>query len=160
MTSDNYEDKPSWSEIDKKKDSSKHASGDSADSRPKSPKKDWIHKMYLKEIEGLFKGKRGSKEHSVALEAIHKKTGTKQFNTAAKKYIKEYGLPDDWSTLFLLIDYKELKVVKQVITLLKEMSKEEPLSLKEGFKSKLNIIAMTSPDEKLRDLAEETLEDL
>ena len=161
MTSDyDDDDKPSWREIDKKKDSSKHLSEDPSDSRPKSPKKDWVQKMYLKEIENLFKGKKGSKEHTAALEAIHKKTGTKQFNTAVKKYIKEYGLPDDWSTLFLLIDYKDIEVVKKVISTLKDMSDEEPIGLKEGFKSKLNIIAMTSPNEDLREAAEEAMEDL
>lgn len=161
MTSD-YEDKPSWREIDKKKDGSKHVSQDASDpdTAPKSSKKDWVQKMYLKEIENLFKGKAGSKEHNIALEAIHKKAGTKQFHTAVKKYIKEYELPDDWSTLFLLIDYKDIKIVKQVISALKEMSAQEPLSLTEGLKSKLNILAMTSPNEDLREAAEEALEDL
>jgi hypothetical protein len=159
MTSD-YDDKPSWSEIDKKKDSSKHVSEEHSESQPRSPKKEWVHKMYLKEIDSLFKGKKGSKEHTTALEAIHKKTGTKQFNTVVKKYVKEYGLPDDWSTLFLMIDYKDLKIVKQVLDTLVEMLDEEPLTVKEGFKSKLNIIAMTSSNEKLRLLAEETLEEI
>ncbi len=159
MMSD-YDDKPSWSEIDKKKDSSQHTSEEPSESRAKSPKKEWIHKMYLKEIDSLFKGKKGSKEHTSALEAIHKKTGTKQFNTVVKKYVKEYGLPDDWSTLFLMIDYKDINTVQQVLNALMEMLDEEPLTVKEGFRSKLNIIAMTSSNEKLRQLAEETLEDL
>jgi hypothetical protein len=69
-------------------------------------------------------------------------------------------LPDDWSTLFLLLDYKELKVVKRVIAVLKEKALEEPLNIKEGFKSKLRIIAMTTPDSELKEIAEETVEGL
>lgn len=157
---DDYDEKPSWSDIDKKKDKSKHVSEDTPDSTPKSPKKEWAQKMYLKEIENLFKGKKASKEHSAAIEEIHQRAGTKRFNTTVKKYIKEYGLPDDWSTLFLLLDYKDIKVVKKVITLLKKMVDEEPLSIKEGFKSKLSIIAMTASNDDLRETAEETLEDM
>jgi hypothetical protein len=40
------------------------------------------------------------------------------------------------------------------------MSKEEPLNIKEGFKSKLNIIAMTTPDDELKEVAEEAREGL
>jgi len=164
MTSDydDYDDKPSWREIDRKKDKSSHVSDDSqdAEAKQKSPKKEWVQKMYLKEIENLFKGKKGSKEHTDALDAIHQRAGTKKFNTAVKKYMKEFGLPDDWSTLFLLLDYKDTKIVKQAITALKEMAPEEPLTLKEGFKSKLNIITMTTQDDDVRDIAEEALEDL
>ncbi len=164
MTSgyDDYDDndKPDWKEIDRKKDRSKHLSEDKPDAKPKSPKKEWAQKMYLKEIENLFKGKKASKEHSSALEEIHQRAGTKKFNTTVKKYLKEYGLPDDWSTLFLILDYKDIKIVKKAIDLLVEMSAEEPLTKKEGLKSKLNIIAMTSDNDDLRDAAEEALENL
>lgn len=162
MTSDydNYNDKPDWKEIDGKKDRSRHISQDNHESAPKSKKKDWVQKMYLKEIDNLFKGKKGTKEHDSALEAIHKKSGTKSFNSAVKKYMKEYGLPDDWSTLFLLMDYKDVKVVTEAILTLKKMVGEEPLSLKEGLKSKLNIMTMTSASEDLRRIAEEVLDEL
>lgn len=162
MTSDydDRDDRPSWRDIDKRKDRSKHVSEDRPDLAPKSPRKDWAQKMYLKEIENLFKGKKGSKDHGIALEEIHQKAGTKKLNSAVKKYIKEYGLPDDWSTLFLLLDYKDIKVVKKAVAILKDMSKEEPLNIKEGLKSKLNIIAMTTPDDELKEVAEEALEDL
>lgn len=160
MTSgyDDYDEKPSWREIDKMRDGSKHVSADKQEERPKSPKKEWAQKMYMKEIANLFKGKKASKEHGAAIEAIHERAGTKKFNTAVKKYLKEYGLPDDWSTLFLLLDYKEIKVVRQVIERLKQMSVEEPLSIQEGFKSKLKIISMTTEDDDLREVAEDALE--
>jgi hypothetical protein len=157
---DDHEDRPSWRDIDKKKDRSKHVSDDSQQARPKSAKKEWVQKMYLKEIENLFKGKKATKEHAEALEAIHQRAGTKKFNSTVKKYIKEYGMPDDWSTLFLLLDYREIKVVKQAIRLLIEKVPEESLAKREGLKSKLNIMAMTGTNEDLRELAEETIEEL
>jgi len=157
---DDNDSKPEWREIDKKRDQSSHVSSDPADTAAKSARKEWAQKMYLKEIDSLFKGKKATKEHAVALEEIHKRSGTKKFNTAVRKYVKEYGLPDDWSTLSLVLDYKDIKVVKSAIKALLEKIDDEPLSLKEGFKSKMNIIAMTAADDKLREAAEEALEEL
>jgi len=159
-TYDNDRERPNWREIDRRKDRSKHVSHDKTTYRPKSQKAKWAQKLYLKEIENLFKGKKATKEHALALEAIHKYSGTKKFNSTVKKYIKEYDLPDDWSTLFLLLDYKDINIVKRVISVLKEMAYEQPLSIKEGFKSKLRIIEMTTSDEELRELVKETLEEI
>jgi len=154
---DDERERPSWRDLDRKKDRSKHVSGDRPAFRPKSAKAQWAQKQYLKEVENLFKGKKASKDHTIAHEEIHKYAGTNKFNTTVKKYLAEYDLPDDWSTLFLLLDYKELKVVKRVIDVLKEKAQEEPLNIKEGFKSKLRIIAMTTSDSELKEIAEETV---
>lgn len=151
------ENKTNWPEDSKRSD---QVSFDQPDTDARSARKEWAQKMYLKEIDSLFKGKKSSEEHTLAFNEIHKRSGTKKFNTAVRKYIKEYGLPDDWSTLSLLLDYKDIKVVKSVIKELLAKIDEEPLSLKEGFKSKMNIIAMTTTDDKLRDAAEEALEEL
>jgi len=157
---DDDRERPSWRDRDRKKDRSKHVSGDKPAFRPKSAKAQWAQKQYLKEVENLFKGKKASKDHGIAHEAIHQSSGTGKFNATVKKYIAEYDLPDDWSTLFLLLDYKEIKIVKRVIALLKEKAQEEPLNIKEGFKSKLRIIAMTTGDSELKEIAEETVEGL
>jgi hypothetical protein len=159
MTSD-YDDKPDWREIDRRKDKSNHTSSEQSEQKPSTEKSKWAQKMYMKEIQNLFKGKKGTKEHSAALEEIHQKAGTKKFNTVVKKYIKEYGLPDDWSTLFLFLDYKDMKIIIQSLSKLTEMVHDEPLTIKEGFKSKLSIIAMTTPHEDLREAAEEALSEL
>jgi len=157
---DDYDEKPSWRDIDRQRDRSSHTRGDTDEQRPKSPKKEWAQKMYLKEIENLFKGKKASPEHSVALNDLHQKAGTKKFNTAAKKYVKEYGLPDDWSTLFLLLDYKDIKIVRQAVERLISIMDEEPLNKKEGLKSKLSIMTMTAEDDDVREIAQEHLEGL
>lgn len=153
-------ERPSWRDIDRKKDRSKHVAEDHPAFRPKSAKAQWAQKQYLKEVENLFKGKKATKEHAIAHEAIHNYAGTSKFNVAVKKYIEEYDLPDDWSTLFLLLDYKDLSVVKRVIATLKEKAQEETLNLKEGLKSKLRIIAMTTTDSELKEIAEEAVERL
>jgi hypothetical protein len=157
---DDERERPSWRDRDRKKDRSRHLSQDQPAYRPKSAKAVWAQKQYLKEVENLFKGKKASKEHAVAHEEIHKCAGTKKFNTAVKKYLAEYDLPDDWSTLFILLDYKDLAVVMRAIAVLKDMAHEEPLNIQEGLKSKLRIIAMTTADSDLRESAEEALQAL
>jgi hypothetical protein len=153
-------EKPSWRDIDRQRDGSAHASKEPGEQRAKSPRKEWAQKMYLKEIENLFKGKKATKEHAAALKEVHERAGTKKFVPAVKKYLKEYGMPDDWSTLFLLLDYEDTKVAKDAVTALLALEPEALLNLKEGLKSKLNIIIMTATDDDLREIAEEALQHL
>ncbi len=157
---DDYPEKKSWRDIDRVRDKSSHVSDDPDAQRPQSPKKEWAQKMYLKEIENLFRGKKATPEHAAALNEIHKRAGTKKFNTAVRKYVKEYGLPDDWSTLFLLLDYKDVKIVRQAAEKLVSIIDDEPLNKKEGLKSKLSIMAMTADDDEVREIAQEHLEGL
>jgi len=154
---DDYNEKPSWRDIDRQRDRSAHTSRDTEQQRPKSPRKEWAQKMYLREIENLFKGRKATPEHAGALNEIHLRAGTKKFNTAVRKYLKEYGLPDDWSTLFLLLDYKDVKIVRQSMEKLVSIMDEEPLNKKEGLKSKLSIMAMTAEDDEVREIAQEQL---
>jgi hypothetical protein len=164
MTSDYDDDdereKRSWRDIDRQRDGSAHVSREPGEPRQRSPKKEWAQKMYLKEIENLFKGKKATKEHAAAIKEIHERAGTKKFAPAVKKYLKEYGMPDDWSTLFLLLDYEDIAVAKNAVAALVALAPEAQLNLKEGLKSKLNIIVMTATDDDLRDAAEEALETL
>lgn len=158
---DDDREKRSWRDIDRQRDGSAHASKEQGgEARQKSPRKEWAQKMYLKEIENLFKGKKASKEHAAALKEVHERAGTKKFTPAVKKYLKEFGMPDDWSTLFLLLDYEDLAVAKDAVAALIALVPEAQLNLKEGLKSKLNIILMTTTDDELHDIAEEALQQL
>jgi hypothetical protein len=157
---DDDREKPSWRDIDRQRDGSAHTSREPGEQRAKSPRKEWAQKMYLKEIENLFKGKKATKEHAAALKEVHERAGTKKFGTAVKKYLKEYGMPDDWSTLFLLLDYEDTKVARDAVEALLALEPEAQLNLKEGLKSKLNIIIMTATDDDLLEIAEEALQKL
>ena len=157
---DDDREKPSWRDIDRHRDGSSHVSREPGEGRQKSPRKEWAQKMYLKEIENLFKGKKASKEHAAAIKEMHERAGTKKFGPVAKKYLKEFGMPDDWSTLFLLLDYDDITVAKNAIAALLALAPEAQVNLKEGLKSKLNIIIMTATDDDLREIAEEALQGL
>jgi hypothetical protein len=117
-------------------------------------------KKYRKEADKLFMGKKGTKKHQKAHHDIDRYHGTDQFETTVKNYIDQYGLPDDWSTLSLLLDYSDSEKVLQVLATMKNMYEGRSPVEKQGFKAKVDILAMTASDSDLRDLAEELLKTL
>ena len=104
-------EKPSWREIDRKRDRSRHVSRDKRGREEKSLQSTWAKQQYLKKVNKLFQGEKGGKEHKAALDAIHRHYGSSKFASAVKKYLKKYGIPNDWSTLMLMLDYKDDEVL-------------------------------------------------
>jgi hypothetical protein len=154
---DDFRERPSWRERDRRKDRSKHVGqGD----LPSGQGSRWVRKQILREAERLFQGNRAKKvdpEQEKARNEIHLTFGTKKFGPSVKRYLKDYGLPDDWGTLMLLLDSKESATVIQAIESLKNLYPQQGLEEQQGFRSKLNIIAMTSKDDEVRFFAEETV---
>jgi hypothetical protein len=117
-------------------------------------------RKYRKEVDKLFMGKKGTKKHQKARNDIDRYHGTDQFESAVKSYLDQYGLPDDWSTLSLLLDYSDAEQVLQALTAMKNLYEARTPMEKQGFKAKLDILAMTAHDSDLRDFAEEMLKTL
>jgi hypothetical protein len=156
---DEFKEKPSWRDKDRRRDRSRHvAQGDmGASSSP------WMRKQILREAEKLFQGgrtKKANPEQEKACNEIHRHCGTAKFSPAVRKYIKQYGLPEDWSTLMILLEYKESETAVHTIEALLKLYADQGLEEQQGFRSKLNIIAMTTKDEALRLRAEETVANL
>ena len=114
-------------------------------------------KKYRKEADKLFMGKKGTKKHQKVHDDIDRYQGTNQFETAVKAYLDQYGLPDDWSTLSLLLDYSDPEKVLQALAAMKDLYETRSPIEKQGFKAKVDILAMTASDSDLRDFAEEML---
>ncbi len=114
----------------------------------------------MEELEKLFSGKKGTKEHQKLYEAIHKTYGSNKFHRTVERYIQEYGLPEDWGTLILLLDHKKPEIVRQALEALKGLYPQKGLVEKQGFISKVKIIALTAEDDLLRADAETTLEEI
>jgi hypothetical protein len=153
-------EKLSWREIDRRRDRSPHAPKEAPRERVRSRRSEWVMKKYRKEADKLFMGKKGTKKHQKAHHDIDRYHGTDQFETAVKNYIDQYGLPDDWSTLSLLLDYSDSEKVLQVLAAMKNLYEGRSPIEKQGFKAKVDILAMTASDSDLRDLAEEMLKTL
>ena len=155
---EDFWDKPSWRDRDRRRDRSSHVGQDDLTVRSK-----WVRNEILKGAEKLFQGgpkKKVDPEQEKASNEIHKTVGSKKFDAAVKRYLKEYGVPDDWSTLLLLLDFKDPATVMASIENLKALYPNQGLEEQWGFRSKLNIISMTTKDDELRICAEETGGDL
>jgi hypothetical protein len=153
-------EKLSWREIDRRRDRSPHAPKETHGERVRSRRSEWVMKRYRKEADKLFMGKKGTKKHQKAHSDIDRYHGTDQFETAVKNYIDQYGLPDDWSTLSLLLDYSDSEKVLQALAAMKNLYEARSPIEKQGFKAKVDILAMTASDSDLRDFAEEMLKTL
>lgn len=153
-------EKISWREIDRRKDRSPYAPKETPKDRVKSRRSEWMMKKYRKEADKLFMGKKGTKKHQKAHHDIDRYHGTDQFETAVKNYLDQYGLPDDWSTLSLILDYSDSERVLQALAAMKDLYETRTLVEKQGFKAKVDILAMTASDSDLRDYAEEMLKTL
>ena len=154
-------DKISWREIDRRRARSPYAPKEAPEHREKpSRRSEWIKKQYRKEADKLFLGKKGTKKHQKALDEIERTYGTDQFNSTVRSYLEEYGLPGDWSTLSLLLDYSDAERVPEVMRAMKNLHDSRTALEKQGFKAKLEILAMTSSNGDLRELAEEILKTL
>ena len=151
----------SWREVDRRKDRSPYApKEDRPKDQERSRRSEWVMKKYRKEAEKLFMGKKGTKKHQKALNDIDRHHGTDQFEAAVKAYIDEYGLPEDWSTLSLILDYSSAEKVIEAMNLMKNLYEARTPVEKRGFKAKLDILAMTAKDADLRESAEEMLKGL
>jgi hypothetical protein len=153
-------EKISWREIDRRKDRSPYAPKESTQDRERTPRSQWMKKKYRKEVDKLFMGKKGTKKHQKARDDIDRYHGTDQFETMVKTYLDQYGLPDDWNTLSLLLDYSDAEKVLQVLAGMKNLYETRTPMEKQGFKAKVDILAMTARDGDLRDFAEEMLKTL
>ena len=153
-------DQISWREIDRRRDRSPYAPKETPVPREKSHRSEWMMKQYRKEADKLFMGKKGTKKHQKALSDIDRHHGTDQFETTVKTYLDQYGLPEDWSTLSLLLDYPDAEKVFQALAAMKNLYETRTPVEKQGFKAKVDILAMTSTNSDLRDLAEEMLKTL
>lgn len=156
---DQDRERPSWREIDARRD---RQSSRPVPKERRLPKKqaEWVRKMALRQAEALFKGKRGRPEYQTALKELEAAHGTKKFPAAAKKFLQEYGLPEEWGALNMLLDFPEPEVLTEVVRAMAAQADSRSLVEQQGFKGKLQILALTSADAAVRQEAEEVIENL
>ncbi len=120
-----------------------------------------IKSQYLKEMERVFSGPKGSKDHDKDLQRLHDAYGSARFEKQAAIYIKKYGLPDDWGALMLLLDLnKATDVVLEVMEKLVEISKGKSSLERKGLRSKLRTLALTTKNLEIADTAEALIEEI
>jgi hypothetical protein len=155
---DDERERPSWREIDAARDRSSHVEGEKHPRGGKAKAQaERERKAALAQAEQLFAGKKATPEHAKALASLDNYYGTPKFLPAARKYVREYGLPDDWGSLILMLDLPDKAVVGEALARLAKLYPEAGLTKQIGLKAKVETQAMTARDPEMRRLAEEFL---
>ncbi|OGP70951.1 MAG: hypothetical protein A2Y80_04105 [Deltaproteobacteria bacterium RBG_13_58_19] len=149
-------ERPSWREIDQRRD---RQGQQRAPAKPRMPKKqaELERQLALRQAEALFRGKRGRPEYQKALKELEAAHGTKKFSAAVKKFLEEYGLPEEWGALNLLLDFPQPEVVGEVLAAMAAQMGSRSRVEQQGFKGRVRILALTSKDGEVRRAAEEIL---
>jgi hypothetical protein len=159
MSDYDNDERPSWRDIDKKRDRSSHTKQEQREKK-EAPKDRWNVGRHKKALDQLFKGDKGTIEHEKLYTRIHKSYGSPGFVQNVIKYIEKYGPPDDASTLILSLDAKKAEVMLLVMDKLKEIYSNVSGREKEDIRRKLSILALTDRSEDIKERASEILEEL
>ncbi len=153
---DDERERRSWREIDQQRD---RAGGVRPRRQPKVPKKqeEAVRLAALAQAEALFKGKRARPEYQTDLRKLEERHGTKKFAEYARKFMEEYGLPEEWGALTRLLDYPDGEVVVKVLQALAAQAGSRSRVEQQGFKGRLQVLSLTSPYAEVRLGAEEIL---
>jgi hypothetical protein len=155
---DDERERPSWREIDQRRDGSRHR-GLASPPVPKAQAES-IRQQALAQAEALFRGKRARPEYRGDLKKLEASHGTKKFQVLAKKFMEEYGLPEEWGALIRFLDYDDATAGVMVLQAMAGQAEQRSRVEKQGFKSRLQVLALTSPHPEIRRAAEEILGNL
>jgi hypothetical protein len=155
---DEERERPSWREIDQRRDGSRHR----AKAPPPVPKAqaESIRKQALAQAEALFQGKRARPEYPTDLKKLEAAHGSKKFPALAKQFLEEYGLPEEWGALTRLLDYDDPATGAEVLRAMASQVERRSRVEKQGFRGRLQVLAITSPHPGIRRVAEEILAEI
>ena len=152
---DDDRERPSWREIDQRRDGSRHR-GKASPPVPKAQAES-IRQQALAQAEALFKGKRARPEYQTDLKKLEAGHGSKKFPVLAKKFLEEYGLPEEWGALTRFLDYDDPSAGVKVLQAMAGQAEKRSRVEQQGFKGRLQVLALTSPHPEIRRAAEEIL---
>ncbi len=152
---DDDRERPSWREIDQRRDGSRHQ----APAKTRVPKKqaEMMRKQALAQAEALFKGKRARPEYQTDFKKLEASHGSKKFLGLAKKFLEDYGLPEEWGALIRFLDCPDPAVVVDALRAMAAQVEKRSRVEQQGFKGRMQVLALTSPHENVRRVAEEIL---
>lgn len=156
---ENERERPSWREIDRLRDGSRHGR---PEPRAKGNRKqqEKIRQEALKQAEALFVGKKERPEYKKALAKLEDQRATPQFSAAAAKFFKDYGLPEDWRGLMLFLDYPDSGVVVEALERLRQLAPFQSMTEVQGLKGKLRTLSLISRFLEIKERAADMLEEI
>jgi hypothetical protein len=156
---DNERDRPSWREIDRLRDGSRHGRSEPR-AKVNLRQQEKIRQEALKQAEALFVGKQQRPEYKKALARLDDLRVTPQFAAAAAKFFNDFGLPEDWRGLMLFLDYPEATVVTEALQRLSQLAPQQSMTEVQGLKGKLRTLSLTSRFPEVKEQAALMLEEV
>jgi hypothetical protein len=154
-------ERPSWREIDQRRDGSRHVSrGERPAARPGSPQAERLRQRALQTANKVFQGKQGTPTHQKLADALHRHFGGKKFTPLVKAYVKEYGLPRDWGLLFLFLDFPDPSISTGSLEQMARLHPSRSLREQQAFLSKLRTLSALADDPEVQEQASELLSSL
>lgn len=154
------DERPSWREIDKRRDRSSHVGGQKKEKR-ESPLQDrWNTGRQKEALDRLFLGQKGTPEYDKLHNNIHKTYGTNRFLGAIQRFMEKFGPPDDVSTLLLLLDSKEVSVMFLAMDKLRDIYPTVTPREQEDTRRKLSILAVTTKSGEIKERITEIVDEL
>lgn len=135
------EDRPSWRELDKLKDRSRHRRDEKPAFEGNKRQQAYGRSLALNHANKLFKEKKNP-EQMAAEEALEKAKGTAPFEDLAKAFFEKYGLTKDWHVHLLLAAATASSVAVPAIEALMESAAKLDKTERRGVVSSLKTIAM------------------
>lgn len=154
-------DRPSWSEIDKRRDRSRHRS-EEKQREPRSEQDRAISKSakeaYLKKLDQkLFGGKKRRLDEAET--AVREVRGTRGFSDACDAYIEKKGFPASGELLLLFLDHETPEIVLRTIDALIVHAREKSVD-RDALGKALRRVKVMTEDADVEGAAEELLEDI
>ena len=154
-------DRPSWRDLDKKRDRSSHTRSDEprdprgarALAESKAAKDAYIKKLDQK----LFGGKKSASSKDE--EAVRDARGTSGFSAACDAYVEKNGYPAVPNLLLLFLDHENADVVLRAIDALTELAREKGVD-RDALAKALRRVRTMTEDADVESAAEELLDTL
>lgn len=152
-------DKPSWSELDKRKNRSRHVVQEEkpmprfkafADKRAETKAKQALHEF--------FQGKK-SKEQKVAWKKVTE-GGPSTFSSRASSYVEKFGLPREWDDLLRLLDHENADFIIRILDYMMELAPNETETRRDLLVGKLRVLRMEREEPPVLSRIENSIDSL
>ncbi len=150
------ENRLDWREKDRRKDQRNVDEARKSLSPKQKYRDDKAKKDYLKNLDNLFKGKKGGKTHDQEVKLLKESFSNKEkFKESLEHYEKTYGFPTDWDLLLLILKMNNSQRVTQTLQILRQEIPHVTDTKKQILKSEIEILRMTMVNRELRMLFDE-----
>ncbi len=146
---DDDDRRPSWRELDRRRDRSSHREAEPESRDPRPSRQDYKKDRYKKQLEQLFSGGKPNPEQEKQLKKIRQARGDAEINKACLQFVKKFGLPKEWDSLTLFLDATDPELLLPALEQLEKSVVMQPPVRQENFKQRLRLLKMTSSSDKV-----------